>query len=122
MSNKLILVIDDESTVLQLQKRILEEAGYDVILAADGIYGMTLFDEKRPNLVLLDIKMSGPDGYQVLESIRQRSNIPVIMMTGIRDVDAIAKVLNLGADDFVMKPLRPGELVARVGAKLRRVE
>lgn len=117
-----ILVIDDDSTVLQLQKRLLEEAGYDVILAADGVYGMKLFDEQKPDLVLLDIKMSGPNGYQVLESIRQQSNVPVIMVTGIRQADTVTKTLNLGADDFIMKPFKPSELLARIRAKLRRAK
>ncbi len=119
---KLILAIDDDSAILQLEKKLLESEGYDVILAADGVYGMELFEEMKPDLVLLDIKMPGPDGYQVLESIRQRSNVPVIMVTGLRQVDTIAKALNLGADDFVMKPFKPSELVARVAAKLRRAK
>ena len=119
---KLILAIDDDSEILQLEKKVLESGGYDVILAADGVYGMELFEEMKPDLVLLDIKMPGPDGYQVLELIRQRSNVPVIMVTGLRQVDTIAKALNLGADDFVMKPFKPSELVARVAAKLRRAK
>ncbi len=122
VSTMLILIIDDDSTILQLQKRILEEAGYDVILAADGVYGMELFEEKKPDLVLLDIDMPGPNGFQVLESIRQKSSVPVIMVTGIRQVDTIPKALILGADDFIMKPFRPSEFVARIRAKLRRAE
>jgi len=117
-----ILLIDDDSAVLQLQKTILEEAGYKVILAADGVYGMELCGEEKPDLVLLDILMPGPDGFQVLESIRKRSNVPVIMVSGIRQVDTIPKALSLGADDFLMKPFKPSELVARVAAKLRRTK
>ena len=117
-----ILVIDDDSTVLQLQKKVLEEAGYDVILAADGVYGMELFEEKKPDLVILDITMPGPDGFQVLESIRQKSNGSCnhghwCASSKIR----CQKALNLGADDFVAKPFKPGErswLV--VAAKLKR--
>ena len=119
---KLILAIDDDSEILQLEKKVLESGGYDVILAADGVYGMELFEEMKPDLVLLDILMPGPDGYQVLELIRQQSRVPVIMVTGVRQVDTIARALNLGADDYVMKPFKPGELVARVGAKLKRAE
>jgi DNA-binding response OmpR family regulator len=107
---------------LQLQKKTLESAGYDVSLASDGVYGMELFKEKKPDLVILDIKMPGPDGYQVLDSIRQQSNVPVIMVTGIRQADTIAKTLNLGADDFMMKPFSPSELIARIRAKLRRAK
>jgi len=115
---ELILVIDDDSMVLEFQKEILESAGYDVILAADGVSGMSLFEEMKPDLVLLDIKMPGPDGYQVLESIRQQSSVPVIIVTGVRQVDAKSKALNLGADDFILKPFKPAELVARVITKL----
>jgi DNA-binding response OmpR family regulator len=117
-----ILVIDDDPAILQLEKKVLESAGYDVILATDGIYGMELFKEMKPDLVILGIKMPGPDGYQVLESIRQKSGVPVIMVTGIRQVGTMTKALNLGADDFVMKPFKPSELVARVAAKLRRAK
>jgi len=66
--------------------------------------------------------MPGPDGYQVLDSIRQQSSVPVIMVTGVRQEGTLAKALNLGADDFVMKPFSPSELVLRVAAKLRRAK
>ena len=119
---KSILVIDDEPMVLQLLKKVLESEGYDVNLAADGAYGMALYREKKPDLVLLDIMMPGPNGYQVIESIRQDGGVPVIMITGKPDVDSLQKALTLGADDYVRKPFRPLELVARVRAKLRRFE
>jgi len=115
-----ILVIDDEPDMLQLLKRILESEGYRVILATDGVYGMTLLREAKPDLVLLDIMMPGPDGYMTLGSIRQYSDVPVIMVTAKRDIESLQKTLTLGADDYVKKPFRPGELLARVKAKLRR--
>jgi len=115
-------VIDDEPMVLQLCKRVLESEGYDVNLAADGAFGMALYREKKPDLVLLDIMMPGPDGYQVLESIRQDDGVPVIMITGKSDVDSLRQALTLGADDYLRKPFSPLELVARVSAKLRRFE
>ena len=115
-----ILVIDDESDMLQLLERILTSEGYRVILAADGVYGMTLLKEAKPDLVLLDIMMPGPDGYMTLNSIRQYSNVPVIMVTAMRDIESLQKTLTLGADDYIKKPFRPGELLARVKAKLRR--
>jgi len=108
--------------MLQLHKRIFESQGYDVALAADGVYGITLLRETKPALVLLDILMPGPDGYQVLQSIRQTSDVPVIMVSVEREVDTVQKALDLGADDFVRKPFGPLELVARVQAKLRRAE
>ncbi|MFC1965884.1 response regulator transcription factor [Chloroflexota bacterium] len=119
---KSILVIDDEPMVLQLLKKILGSEGYDVNLAADGVYGMALYREKKPDLFLLDIMMPGPDGYQVIESIRQDGGVPVIMITGRRDRDSLQQALNSGADDYIRKPFRPLELMARVRSKLRRAE
>lgn len=117
---KSILVIDDEPMMLQLLKRVLESEGYGVRLAADGAFGMALYREKKPDIVLLDIMMPGPDGFQVLESIRQDDGVPVIMITGKHDVDSLQKALTLGADDYVRKPFSPLELMARVRSKLRR--
>lgn len=115
-----ILVIEDEQDMLLLLKRILESEGYRVILATDGVYGMTLLREAKPDLVLLDIMMPGPDGYMTLGSIRQYSNVPVIMVTARRETEALQKALDLGADDYVEKPFRLAELLARVKTKLRR--
>ena len=117
---QLLLAIDDDPIMLQLHKRIFEGQGYDVALAADGVYGMTLLKETKPDMVLLDVLMPGPDGYQVLQSIRHISDVPVIMVSVEREVDMVQKALDLGADDFVRKPFGPLELVARVQAKLRR--
>lgn len=127
MSNKMrrtksILVIDDDSFILQLIQNTLQPEGYDVIVAADGVYGMTLMRDTKPDLVLLDIMMPGPDGYQVLESIRKHSDVPIIMITAKLDVDSIKQAVDLGADDYVKKPFTPAELVARIHAKLRRTE
>ena len=116
-----ILVIEDEQDMLLLLRRILESEGYHVILATDGAYGMTLLREAKPDLVLLDIMMPGPDGYDTLDSIRQYSNVPVIMITAKRETEALQKALDLGADDYVQKPFRPAELLARIKVKLKRV-
>ena len=116
-----ILVIEDEQDMLLLLRRILESEGYRVILATDGVYGMTLLREAKPNLVLLDIMMPDPDGYVTLASIRQYSNVPVIMVTAKREIEALQKALDLGADDYVKKPFRPAELLARIKVKLKHV-
>jgi len=115
-----ILVIDDEPDMLQLLERILTSEGYRVIPAADGNYGLTLVRGTRPDLILLDIMMPGLNGFMVLDSIRKYSDVPVIMVTAKRGTEALQKALDLGADDYVEKPFRPGELLARVRAKLRR--
>lgn len=116
-----ILVIEDAPDMLQLMRRIFEEEGYHVELAADGAYGMDLLKKMKPDLVLLDIMMPGPDGYAILESIRQYSSVPVIMVTARRESEALQKALAMGADDYVKKPFRPNELLARVRVKLRRM-
>jgi two-component system response regulator MtrA len=115
-----ILVIEDEQDMLLLLRRILESEGYCVILAADGVYGMTLLREAKPDLVLLDIMMPGSDGYMTLDSIRQCSNVPIIVVTAKRETEALQKALVMGADDYMKKPFRPAELLARIKVKLRR--
>ena len=116
-----ILVIDDEPDMLRLIDLILTSEGYRVILAADGNSGLTLVQDTKPDLILLDIMMPGPDGFMVLDSIRKCSNAPIIMVTAKRDMESLQKTLDLGADDYIKKPFLPAELLARVQAKLRRV-
>ena len=118
---KTILVIEDNQDMWQLLGRIVESEGYCVILAPDGIYAMDLLRAAKPDLILLDIMRPGPDGYTTLESIRKYSNVPVIMVTVKRETEALQKALVLGADDYLKKPLRPAELLARIKAKLKRV-
>jgi len=115
-----ILVIEDNQDMLQLLRRILELEGYHVVLATNGASGMNLLRDSKPDLVLLDIMMPGPDGYMTLESIRQYSSVPVIMVTAKLETEALQKALDLGADDYVKKPFRPAVLLARVKAKLKR--
>jgi len=117
-----IMVVDDDREMLRLLKRVFELEGYDVTTAADGSSALALLGECKQDLVILDIVMPGPDGYQVLEAIRQGSDIPVIMLTARCDVTSLHKALALGADDYVKKPFRPLELMARVQAKLRRAK
>jgi DNA-binding response OmpR family regulator len=115
-----IMVVDDEQAILRMLSRTLEPEGYGVILADNGRSALELLEECRPDLVILDIMMPGLDGFQVLDLIRQRSNIPVIMLTARCEVTTLHDALCLGADDYVRKPFRKGELLARIRAKLRR--
>jgi len=117
-----ILVVDDEDAVRLLIRRILEEKGYRVVTAADGNEGLAKLDQDGIDLVLLDINMPGLDGFQVLELIRRRSNLPVIMLTGMDKVSTLRDTLDIGADDYITKPFSPLELVARIKAKLRRAK
>ncbi|MFC1933718.1 response regulator transcription factor [Chloroflexota bacterium] len=116
-----IMVVDDDQRMLYLLQRILQEEGYDVTLAADGVSAMALLEDVKPDLVLLDIRMPGPDGYQVLETLRRHSNVPIIMVTAMHEVASVQRALTLGADDYVRKPFQPLELVARVRAKMRHI-
>ena len=117
-----IMVVDDERTILSLLKRTLEPEGYGVVVADNGRSALTLLEDCQPDLVLLDIMMPGLDGFRVLDLIRQRSNVPVIMLTGMCGVTALRDTLALGADDYVRKPFHTRELLARIHAKLRHDE
>jgi len=117
-----IMVVDDEQAIRTLLKRTLESEGYEVISSADGSSALAMMKKREPDLVILDINMPGLDGFQVLERIRQRSDVPVIMLTGIGEVATLGNALSLGADDYVKKPFSTRELLARIRAKLRRAE
>ena len=116
-----ILVVDDEPDMLRFLERLLTSEGYHVILVADGTYVLSQVKEQKPDLVLLDIMMPGLNGFMVLDSIREYSDVPVIMVTAKRDFESLQKTLDSGADDYIRKPFSPVELVARVKAKMRRV-
>lgn len=114
-----ILVVDDEKGIQDLLKCTLESSGFDVVVAADGTAALALLESRRSDLILLDIGMPGLDGFQALELIQQRYNVPVIMVTGRDDVSMVRKALDSG-DDYVRKPFGNGELIARIKSVLRR--
>jgi two-component system alkaline phosphatase synthesis response regulator PhoP len=121
MSSELVLVVDDEPSIVQLSRLYLEREGYRVIDAGDGLAALKMIRRERPALVLLDIMLPGMDGLEVCRSLRAEKNqVPVIMVSA-RDED-IDKILGLelGADDYLTKPFNPREMVARVKALLRR--
>lgn len=121
MSNK-ILVIDDERAIADIIKFNLEKEGFIVDTAYDGEDGVEKIFKDKPNLVILDIMMPKKDGFQVLKEIRARYKSPVIMLTAKEEeVDKVLG-LELGADDYVVKPFSMRELIARVKANLRRVD
>ena len=115
-----LMVVDDEQTVRRLLDRILKTEGYEVLLANDGSSALKLLEQHSPDLVILDIKMPGLNGFQTLRLIRERSNIPVIMLTGNSEETTVRDALTIGADDYVRKPFHTFELLARIRAKLRR--
>ncbi len=120
MLERKILVVDDEQPLQVLIRAILEEQGYQVALASDGKEGLKAFFAWRPELVVLDIMMPHMDGWQVLQRIREVSEAPVIMLSALGQEHQIVRGLKSGADDYVTKPFRTGELVARVEAALRK--
>ncbi len=115
-----ILVVDDELKIARLARDYLTEAGFAVTLASTGQAAVAAARSERPDLVVLDIGLPGLDGYDVTRAIRARSTVPIIMLTARSEESDRIVGLELGADDYVVKPFSPRELVARVKAVLRR--
>jgi two-component system response regulator VicR len=117
-----ILVVDDEKKIVDIIAFNLNKEGYDVLCAYDGEQGLFMALNKNPELVLLDIMMPKMDGFEVCKKIRERSQIPIIMLTArVEEVDKVLG-LELGADDYVTKPFSNRELMARIKANLRRTD
>jgi DNA-binding response OmpR family regulator len=120
VAGELILVVDDEPNIVELARLYLEKEGFRVAEARSGEEALRLLEELHPALMVLDIMIPEPDGWEVCRRIRSRSNLPIIMLTAREDeVDKVVG-LELGADDYLTKPFSPRELVARVKAVLRR--
>jgi DNA-binding response OmpR family regulator len=117
-----VLVIDDDVNICELIRLYLEKDGYEVKSVYSGDKAVLAFSEFTPNLVILDIMLPGIDGWQVCRELRKISNIPIIMLTAKGETFDKVLGLELGADDYVVKPFEPKELVARVKAVLRRYE
>ena len=122
MPEDLILLVDDEANIIHLAAMYLEKEGYRTITANNGLTALDLAEKEDPSLIVLDLMLPELDGWEVCKRLRQRSDVPILMLTA-RD-DDIDKIvgLELGADDYMTKPFNPRELVARVKAILRRVE
>ena len=117
-----ILLVDDDANIRQLVNLYLEKEGFEVDMAADGLEAVKKFKAAPPNLMLLDLMLPGMDGMQVCREVRKVSNIPVIMLTAKDDTFDKVLGLELGADDYIVKPFEPKELIARVKAVLRRYQ
>jgi len=120
--NKKILVVDDEKTIVDIIAFNLIKEGYEVICAYDGKQGLELALEEKPDLVLLDLMMPEMDGYEVCKAIRLKSQVPIILLTARAEEIDMVIGLELGADDYVTKPFRMRELMARIKANMRRTE
>jgi DNA-binding response OmpR family regulator len=115
-----ILIIEDENDLARVAQSYLENAGLSVLLAARGDVGLSMFVQSKPDLVLLDLNLPGMDGLDVAREMRRRGDVPIIMVTArVEETDRLIG-LELGADDYILKPYSPRELVARVRAVLRR--
>jgi DNA-binding response OmpR family regulator len=120
MAKELILIVDDEANIIELGRLYLENEGYQVEAAHDGLEALRKFKALKPALIVLDLMLPELNGWEVCKQIRAESQVPIIMLTArTDDVDKIVG-LELGADDYMTKPYNPRELVARVKAVLRR--
>ncbi|MBP3327259.1 MAG: response regulator transcription factor [Coprococcus sp.] len=120
MNKKKILIVDDDENIAELISLYLNKECYETEIALDGEAAIQTFHEFNPNLILLDVMLPGMDGYQVCTEIRKISNIPIIMLSAKGEVFDKVLGLKIGADDYIVKPFDSNELVARVGALLRR--
>jgi len=115
-----ILIVDDDQDLLALVGFALTQAGYAVVKAADAPAALRVFDDESPDLAVLDINLPSGSGFDVCRAIRQRSRIPVMMLTVRGEEEDLVKALEIGADDYLTKPFSPRTLLARVKALLRR--
>jgi DNA-binding response OmpR family regulator len=117
---KHIIVVDDDIYLTEMVRQTLLPEGYRVTVYNNGINLLDHISETNTDLILLDIKMPGIDGYEILKQIQSKFSIPIIMLTGISTPDSMISSIDLGADDYIIKPFYPQELVARIKARLRR--
>jgi two-component system response regulator MtrA len=114
------MVVDDDVALAEMIGIVLTSEGYAPDYCTDGNQALTLIRQTRPDLVLLDLMLPGMDGIEVCRELRKESGVPVIMVTAKSDTKDIVDGLAVGADDYILKPFKPAELVARVKARLRR--
>jgi two-component system alkaline phosphatase synthesis response regulator PhoP len=121
MTSRRILVVDDDVKTVELVKLYLNRDGYKVLAAYDGIEALNLARQSHPDLIVLDLMLPGCEGLEICRTLKNESDVPIIMLTARTTEDDKLKGLNLGADDYVTKPFSPRELAARVRAILRRL-
>jgi two-component system response regulator MtrA len=114
-----VLVVDDDTALAEMLGIVLRAEGFEPLFCADGAKALAAFRESKPDLVLLDLMLPGRDGIDVCRSIRAESGVPIVMLTAKTDTVDVVLGLESGADDYVVKPFKPKELVARVRTRLR---
>jgi two-component system response regulator MtrA len=117
-----VLVVDDDTALAEMLGIVLRTEGFEPVFCADGAKALAVFRESKPDLVLLDLMLPGRDGIDVCRSIRAESGVPIVMLTAKTDTVDVVLGLESGADDYVVKPFKPKELVARVRTRLRRTD
>jgi len=117
-----VLVVDDDPALAEMLGIVLRSEGLDPVFCGDGDEALEVFRESRPDLVLLDLMLPGKDGIDVCRAIRAESVVPIVMLTAKSDTVDVVVGLEAGADDYVVKPFKPKELVARLRARLRRTD
>lgn len=117
-----ILVVDDEASTRRVLDTRLSMIGYEIITAVDGVEALQIFNTQYPDLIILDVMMPRLDGFGVCQAIRKTSKIPIIMLTALESITDRIKGLDMGADDYMIKPFSPKELEARIQCILRRLE
>ena len=121
MAIEKVLIVDDDQNICDLLRIYLEKEGYSVILSYDGQEALVKFNALKPDIVLLDVMLPSLDGWQVCREIRKKSDVPIIMITAKSETFDKVLGLELGADDYIVKPLDTLEVVARIKAVARRV-
>src|SRR6195952_3842868 len=117
-----VLVVDDDPALAEMLTIVLRGEGFDTAVVRDGAKALEVFRETHPDLVLLDLMLPGTSGLDVCKEIRAESGVPIIMLTAKTDTVDVVPGLESGADDYVMKPFKPKELIARMRARLRQHE
>ena len=117
-----VLVVDDDVALAEMIGIVLRAEGFDPVFCGDGDRALTVFRSSQPDLVLLDLMLPGKDGTEVCRQIRAESGVPIVMLTAKSDSVDVVLGLESGADDYISKPFKPKELIARVRARLRHVE
>lgn len=117
-----ILVVDDDAALAEMLTIVLKGEGFEPTVVGDGTHAVETFNEVRPDLVLLDLMLPGKSGIDICKEIRVDSRVPIVMLTAKTDTVDVVLGLESGADDYILKPFKPKELVARIRARLRRGE